>query len=238
MISYYKTIPVFKRFLLSVDIPSEFVGVNCCWFCNNGKSILNEDGDHRKENFTLPWLFWWNKVLSILWTKSNDLWWLITSYLSIWIFKTWVMSIIDRKLHGETNKPCKRNTFCAGVVVSINDCWFWSMKFIRIRLNNYSERKLYLVIVVDFEWFESLNNGKKRCEFDEKKIWLCHDCVCGTKFWVFKRLKPIVCGDWLPVVWVFGRVCHDWSCPWVFEFWKSKQFLDYREEEFKRETTL
>jgi hypothetical protein len=44
------------------------------------------------------------------------------------------------------------------------------MKFIRIRLNNYSERKLYLVIVVDFEWFESLNNGKKRCEFDEKKI--------------------------------------------------------------------
>jgi hypothetical protein len=57
MISYYKTIPVLKRFLLSVDIPSEFVGVNCCSFCNNGEPILNEDGDHRKENFTLPWLF-------------------------------------------------------------------------------------------------------------------------------------------------------------------------------------
>ncbi len=57
--------------------------------------------------------------------------------------------------------------------------------------------------------------------FREESL-LCHDCVCGTKFWLFCGWKPIVCDDWLPVIWVFGLVCHDCSCSWPVGFWKPE----------------
>ncbi len=65
------------------------------------------------------------------------------------------------------------------------------------------------------QWKENIRNS-------EKKVLLCHDCVCGTKFWVFCGLKPTDCGDWFPDHWVFGLVFHDWSCAWVFGLWKPK----------------
>jgi hypothetical protein len=59
------------------------------------------------------------------------------------------------------NKPWKRTPICVGVVVSINACSFCSTAFNRLRLNEYSKKKLYLLNVLDLEWFENLVDENK-----------------------------------------------------------------------------